>query len=1239
MAAVLAASLIVSVLSVYDVGYAKEESLNDPVMAEIYVSPSGSAQGSGERDDPLGSMDQAREKIRLMNQDMTGDILVYFDEGDYFMDREVPFQYDDSGTNGYQVIYKAMEGSKPVFTSGKEVTGWTDAQDPKRPGLMKAQASGVENTRELYVNGEMAVKAKGQVPGSIERAGEYENYTTYSGTHKAYRGYKSNATDMINWKNIQDIEFVYDILWVHRISPIESIKAMGDNEIYIEMDWKSFRLNQIAGGNQVHADVPSYIENAYELLDEPGEWYFDKTDKTIYYMPKEGQNMDLAEVIVPSTEQFITVQGDPDRKVKDITFDGLSFEYNTWLYPSLYGWPDQQANFAHNPEETENMHGYSLTPQAAIETRMSKNITFSGCHFQNIGSGAISLLKGSENNVVEKCVFQDISGGGVLIGGVNINDAHPVELDDNATLEEIKEAMQKHADNPEQSPHDERSIVKDNVVTNCYFNRIGTEYKGSIAVLAGYTDGTVITHNTIKNVAYSGISVGWGWGFWDQTGRTESTEAGEITPDYYPVFPLGDAAVSRNNIIEYNDVGYCMTKMHDGGGIYTLGDMPGSSISYNSIHNMSSWPGGLYLDEGSGGMKVEGNISYDTPYTCFYNIREFTLGHRMDQPDFKENYWNTAPESDAYPHELAEQIGIEKTYENIRPKELDTVTAPDYIKAGDRVILQGYFGDETGKVIMTGPDGEISVTGDSPYLVSWEKNKIVFLVPGGVSSGSIYVEAADKTQTNKDKKLTVFGGEKELFGDDFEEYTSGKLNNQQNAVEKYSYLHDRISVAEEDGNKILKMNSDGTDTYLTKDADWENVKISFDYRFDSDTKDYGGIYISPRYQNKENRYLANLLPHFRNGIFYQRYLNNGYSEHGDTNFSYEVGIWYSIKMEMTGDNLLVKMWKRGEKEPTEWTGSANFGGLKKGGIFLQYSDSSGENTAFSSFDNLLVTTAEEGVTEDLGQDLEAPVTKAEVTGEKTESGEYINQARIELKSEDSSSGVAGIRCQIDGGELQDYTKPVEISKEGAFTLTFYAFDRAGNKEEPKEVTGNVVQGEVIFEENFDKYGEGMFTDPDEIGYQLTNPEQFLIVTDQSQSGNALKIQGKKNTAVRMTKQDSWDGTVMTLDFKYQEELGGIEGLYVSNYYQSFNPDNMHVYPVIPGYGGILLQQNVNGNAKEAARLENKKISLRPGSWYHMKAYTSGSEMAVKVWKDGSQDRKSTRLNSSHITRSRMPSSA
>ena len=1217
-AAVLAAALVAGSCPGGMTSYASKEQ-QTPVMAEIYVSPSGSDTGSGLATDPLRTLEQAREKVRTMNQDMTGDILVYFDDGEYFMESTAAFEAEDSGTNGFRVIYRAKEGSRPVFTSGKEVTGWKDAKDGQRPGLMKAEVPDVENTRQLYVDGELAIRARGQVPGGIERAGEYEEYTTYSGTHRAYRGYKSSAVEMAYWRNLQDVEFVYDILWVHRISPIASIEKVSDSEIYIEMDWKSFRLNQIAGGNQVHADVPSYIENAYELLDEPGEWYFDEKVKTVYYLPGEDQDMDQAEVIIPSTEQFITLYGEADKKVKNISFEGLSFEYNTWLYPSVHGWPDQQANFAHDPEETENMHGYSLIPQAAIETKMSENITFQSCDFHNLGSGAIGILKGSVNNVVEQCVFQDISGGGVLIGGVNINDAHPVTLAEDATLDEIKDAMEKHAEDPEKYPHDDRYIVKDNVVTNCYFNEIGTEYKGSVAVLAGYTDGTVITHNTIKNVAYSGISVGWGWGFWDQTGRASSTEAGEITPEWYPVFPQGDAAVSRNNIIEYNDVGYCMTKMHDGGGIYTLGDMPGSSISFNSIHNMSSWPGGLYLDEGSGGMKVEGNITYDTPYTCFYNIREFTWGHRMDQPVFMENYWDTAPESTAYPHELAEQIGIEKAYEHIRPKELDKVTAPDFVKTGDKVTLEGYFGEEPGRIVLTGPGGEVVVNGESPCLLSWTKHRISFLVPGGVSSGSFYVEAADGTRTNKDKKLTVYGSEKELFADDFESYSEGKLNEQQEAVEKYTFLHDRICVEQEDGGKILRMNSDGNDIYLTKEADWENVKISFDYRFDSDTKDYGGIYISPRYQNKDNRYLANLLPHFRNGIFYQRYLNGGYSEHGDTNFTYEVGAWYTIKMEMTGDNLQVKMWKRGEEEPAGWPGGASYGGLQKGGFFLQYADSSGADTAFASFDNLAVTTFQEGVTEDLSADQTAPLTQAQMTGEQTEQGAYINQAAIALEAEDGESGVAGIFWQLNDGPVNEYEKPVVVSRDGAFTLTYYACDRAGNREAAKKVTGTVAQGKVLFEENFDEYEEGKFTDPNEVGYELTHPEQFEVVKGDGIPGQVLKIQGKRDTAVRMIKPDSWDGTVMTLDFWYQEDLGGIEGLYVSNYYQSFSPDNMHVYPVVPGYGGILLQQNVNGNAREAARLENKRISLKAGHWYHLKAYTSGSEMAVKVWPKGSEE--------------------
>lgn len=355
------------------------------------------------------------------------------------------------------------------------------------------------------------------------------------------------------------------------------------------------------------------------------------------------------------------------------------------------------------------------------------------------------------------------------------------------------------------------------------------------------------------------------------------------------------------------------------------------------------------------------------------------------------------------------------TFEEIR---LESVDAPGEVQAGDRIVLKGHFGKTPGKVVLTGPGQAVKVGKDSPYLITWEAQQIVLLVPGGVSTGSIYVETADGTQTDK---------------------------------------------------------------------------------------------------------------------------------------------------------------------------------------------------------SFVITTFEEGVTEDLTGDTQPPVTKAEVTGEQSKDGAYINQAEIRLTAEDEGTGPAGISWQLNSGGIREYESPIVISKEGEFTLTYYAYDRAGNRERKNELRGTVVQGKLLFEDSFDEYGPGKLSDTAEKGYQLTHPDQFLIAKDGDREGNVLKIQGKQNAAVRLTKQDSWDGTIMTLDFKYQDELNGIEGLYVSNYYQSFSPDNMHAYPIIPGYGGILLQQNVNGSATETARLENDRAGLRPGSWYHLKAYTSGSRMALKVWPEGSAE--------------------
>lgn len=1204
VAGLLSAAMLVS--SVPGVAMAEQtERSGSQVMAEIYVSAGAEpGKGNGSEDAPFATMDEARQAVQGLNDNMTGDIVVYFENGEYLLDSTVAFNQEDSASNGYKIIYKALDPGKAVITSGLQVTGWEDANDADRPGLLAADAD-IENTRQFYVDGEMAVRAKGKIKGEMIRSGEKTTYTTYNGNHDAYKGFRCANTDILNWRNPGNIEFIWDISWAHRISPVTSITKLDDNNSFIEMEWDSFKTGQIAGGVQINRG-PDYVENAFELLDEPGEWYFDSQEKKIYYMPKAGQDMSQTQAIIPSVENLITLEGSLEESVTDISFEGFDFSYNTWLYPSSKGWPEQQANFAHDPREDFNMHAYSLAPGAAIVTKMAKGITFNRCTFQNLGSAGINMLDGSVGNTVQNSVFKDISAGGVLVGGVSITEAHPLMPGD---------TIENHIKN--KTPHDERLIVKDNTITNNYFNGIGTEYKGSIAVVAGYTDGTVITNNTIRDVAYSGISVGWGWGFWDQGGRykPDGTPDNE-TPAAYPVFPLGDAAVSSNNIIENNDISQCMMKLHDGAGIYTLGDMPGSSIKGNLIHDNVGWPGGIYLDEGSGGMTVDQNITYNVQVDLNHNVREHTYGYKADHyVDGGNNFYGVSPDNSRYPAELASNAGVQEDGgEIIIPIELNKLTAPEFICSGDKVMLEGNFGSETGKVVLSGTDGPVYLDAQSGNIISWTAKKILLRMPGGIVSGPVYVESANGVQSNA-KKINVGNFTEELFKDDFEDYEAGKLADQQSAVNRYTAIMDSAYVEEnEDGTQFLRIHkSGGADARLEKDGEWQDVMLSMDFRYDVNPQDFGGFFLSPRFKDHGNMYLVLLTPNYTNGLGYQQYVDGSLNgPGGGGKYSYHVGTWYSTKIAIVGQEMKVKIWEKGKPEPSLWTSSTTFSGIDKGGLMVQLTSlRDGEK---ASIDNLCMYGYQSGVTEDVSADRETPVSTAVLTGNRnTENKEiYNSQVQAALSAEDNGSGIADIEYRLDDGEFISYTEPLLFGLNGDYVLSYRAVDRAGNTEKTKTIrfTVDLQPGDLIFEDNFDEYETGKLNDLDSKGYTAINGDAIEI--EEQEAGKLLKLNGIGQD-VRLIRRDNWENTVMTFDYLYQNPLGGLEGLYPSNYFQNLGPDSMYAYPMLPGWGGILLQQNVNGNANNITGISNEDYPVQPNTWYTVKMQTSNSHMAIKIW--------------------------
>jgi hypothetical protein len=554
------------------------------VQATFHVAPNGSDANPGTDALPFATVERARQAVRTINKAMTGDIVVVVRRGTYRIDRTITFDAEDSGTGGHSVIYRAQPGEKPVISGGKAVTGWRKDEQ----GRWKATAP-LDDFRQLYVGGVRATRARGEAPAGLQFEGE--------------DGYTTTAIDMANWKNPADLEFCYVAVFTHTRCKVASIQRKGDRAriTMLQPHFTHARMKEPMPllPESLRIGKPDYIENALELLDEPGEWYLDRPGRTVYYMPRAGEDMTKVEVVAPAVERLVELRGSLDRPVRNVRFEGITFAHGVWLLPNKIGFVDTQANFMldwKNPLKRDaglfSLHNQCVKSPANVVCHATKSVRFERCAFTHLGGAGIDIEFGGQDNVISGCHFHDISGTAVQVGDVQENDHHP---------------------------KDPRMIVKNNSVVNNYIHDACVEYLGGVGVFVGYTEGTVIGHNEIAHLPYTGISIGWGWG---------EEDAGGGNPACFMPFKYDTATPAKNNRIEFNNIHHVMQKLADGGAIYTLGNQPGTVIRGNHIHDnpidpgnafVRGKPGGIYLDEGSGFIEVTGNLVCDVHTPMNYN--------------------------------------------------------------------------------------------------------------------------------------------------------------------------------------------------------------------------------------------------------------------------------------------------------------------------------------------------------------------------------------------------------------------------------------------------------------------------------------------------------------------------------------------------------------------------------------------------------------------------------------------
>jgi hypothetical protein len=508
---------------------------------DFYVSPSGTDKWTGtipepnaqRSDGPFRTIERACRQLAA--HPTPGPVTVHLRAGVYPM--ETPLRIGAGQVDG--VRFAAYTGEEVVLDGGIRIGGWKATTlegiavwAADLPGL----GAGTPVFRQLFVNGRRAVRARFPKEGTYRMEAVPETPTEGFMAGPPSDCFVSAPGDMRAWRNLTDVDIVAFHYWNEERLPVVSF----------DPQTRMVRCSRKSAWPLKDDAVPGYaryrVENVREALREPGEWYLDRAEKRVFYVPRPGEKIEEVVAYAPVMEQLALVEGTPERPVHGVAFEGLTFRHAEWSYCGERGSFEQAA------------HGVP----AAIALRYARHCTIRNCTIERCGMYAIELGEGCVANRIEANRILDMGAGGVKCVGT-AGDMPASRCGNN--------------------------VITDNEIAGC-----GHVFHSAVGILIIHSADNVLARNHIHHLEYSGVSCGWIWGYGPNP--------------------------THGNLIEGNHIHHIGSGLlNDMGGIYTLGEQPGTVIRGNRIHdvrmhNYGGWA--LYLDEGSSYMTIEGNICHDT---------------------------------------------------------------------------------------------------------------------------------------------------------------------------------------------------------------------------------------------------------------------------------------------------------------------------------------------------------------------------------------------------------------------------------------------------------------------------------------------------------------------------------------------------------------------------------------------------------------------------------------------------
>lgn len=429
----------------------------------FFVSADGKDSNKGTIKRPFRTIEKALEAAR----NEKGEITLYLREGVYRLSAPLTLTASD-GNSEKKLTLTSFPNEKATISGGVLLNlDW----QPYERGIWQAKVNQDVEIDMLLVNGEIRHMAR--YPNYDEQAVRFHGTSSQATAPERVKGWKHPETGFLHAMHNSD--------WGDFHYRIKGRKENG--ELILEGGWQNNRQSGLHPENRM-------VENIFEELDAPGEWFFDRDEKILYYYSLEGEQPATAIFETPQLKHLIEVRGTQAAPAENIVIRNLNLTQTQRTFMEKY--------------ESLLRSDWTVYRGAAVFFEGTENCMLTQCDLYNLGGNAVFFSKYNRQGEVSSSHFTNIGASAIcFVGDTACVRSPSFEYSQFVPYEKMD--LQK---GPKGVKFPAQCTVRDNLI-HC----IGLFEKQTTGVELSMCQSIVVSHNSIYDTPRAGINVSEGtWG-------------------------------------------------------------------------------------------------------------------------------------------------------------------------------------------------------------------------------------------------------------------------------------------------------------------------------------------------------------------------------------------------------------------------------------------------------------------------------------------------------------------------------------------------------------------------------------------------------------------------------------------------------------------------------------------------------------------------------------------------------